>query len=78
MNFLAGLLSQHVIKIRDGDALCTKGKISSALLAEISSLASSHSVVKGDIWIDGVGRVSFSRHIPEALHQRLRNVIVSR
>jgi hypothetical protein len=78
MNFLSRILSQHVIKIHDGRASCTKGKMLGTRLAEISSLAAQHSISKGEIWIDSQGKIHFSRHIPAELHQRLRNMIASR
>ena len=47
------------------------------LLNEISSLASANDIKEGEIWIDPAGKVSFSREIPETIHQRIRNVIFS-
>ncbi|MBK1884032.1 hypothetical protein JIN85_16555 [Luteolibacter pohnpeiensis] len=49
----------------------------SRLLREISTLADDAGIVTGEIWIEHSGRVRFSREIPEALHQRFRNVIFS-
>jgi type III secretion system FlhB-like substrate exporter len=44
-------------------------------MAEISSIASEVNLKEGEIWIDPLGKVSFSREIPETIHQRIRNVI---
>ena len=52
-----------------------KGKFNSRLLKEISSIAREADISDGEIWINPLGRVSFSNEIPVEIHQRIRNVI---
>ena len=77
MRTLSRLFAENAIEIRGGSARCVKGKVVGRLLNEISSLASANDIKEGEIWIDPAGKVSFSREIPETIHQRIRNVIFS-
>ena len=77
MNFISRLFAQYAIRIEQGSACCIKGRMADRIMRDLSSLASEHSLKDGEIWIDPVGRVSFSKAIPGAMHQRIRNVIFS-
>jgi hypothetical protein len=77
MNFTSRLFAQYAIRIDQGSARCIKGKTADRIMRDLSSLAAEHSLKEGEIWIDPVGRVSFSKAIPEMMHQRIRNVIFS-
>jgi hypothetical protein len=77
MNFMSRFFSESAIQIRGGSAYCVKGKMMSRLLKDISSLATDFNIEEGEIWIDQVGKVSFSRDFPEPIHQKIRNVISS-
>lgn len=77
MKFVSRLLAAKAIQIRGGSAQCVKGKMVSCMLREISSLASDVNLQEGEIWIDQLGNLSFSREIPEAIRQRIKNVIAS-
>ncbi len=75
MKFVSRLFASTAIRIRGGTAYCLKGKRGNRIMAEISSIASEVNLKEGEIWIDPLGKVSFSREIPETIHQRIRNVI---
>ena len=77
MNLISRLFASSAIQIRDGKARCVKGNLMSRLLNDISSLAAESGIQQGEIWLDPLGKVSFSREIPEEIHQRIRNVISS-
>ena len=49
----------------------------SRMMSDILSLASEVNLKEGEIWINQLGKVSFSSEVPEVIHQRIRNVISS-
>lgn len=75
MKILSRLLAESVIQIRAGSAHGLKGKLVAGLLADIAAVAKEAGLAAGEIWIEASGKIRFSREIPEALHQRFRNVI---
>jgi hypothetical protein len=75
MKWLSRILSTQAIEVRAGATRCRKGKMRHHVLEDVSELMSCHKVRDGEIWIDALGRMSFSREIPEHLHQRLRNIL---
>lgn len=77
MKFVSRLFSVYAIRISGGSARCVKGRMQSRVLTDISILAAENDLREGEIWIDQVGKVSFSSEIPPAIHQRIRNVICS-
>ncbi len=77
MNFISRFFSESAIQIREGTAFCAKGKMMNRLLNDISYLAADFNIAQGEIWINQAGKVSFSRDLPESIHQRIRNVISS-
>lgn len=77
MKFVSRFFSEYAIQIRSGSVRCVKGKMLNRVMSDISSLASEVDLREGEIWINQLGKVSFSGDIPEALHQRIRNVIAS-
>ena len=78
MNFISRIFATSVIRIKDGAAHCTKGKLMNRLLRDITILANEAHISEGEIWMDQSWRVSFSSEIPEEIRQRMRNVISSR
>jgi hypothetical protein len=77
MKLVSRLFAAYAIQIRGGSARCVKGTMVSRMMSDISSLASEVNLKEGEIWINQLGKVSFSREVPEAIHQRIRNVISS-
>ncbi len=75
MKLFSRLFATYAIQIRGGSAQCVKGKMATRVLSDLSCLASENNLEDGEIWIDQLGRVSFSKEIPESIHQRIRNVI---
>lgn len=76
MNFLSRWFSASAIAIDGHAAKAVKGKATRALLSEISSLSRELEIERGEIWIDALGRSTFSAEIPESSHQRFRNLMV--
>lgn len=77
MKRLSRFLASEVIEIEGGRARSTKGRHTQRLLGEIADVCSAAQVERGEIWFGGDGRLSFSKHIPSAARQALRNVIVN-
>ena len=77
MKIISRLFSACAIQIRGSSARCIKGKILGRVLRDISSVAADNRIQDGEIWIDKIGRISFSSEIPSAIHQRCRNVLGS-
>ena len=77
MKLFSRLFAEYAIQIRGGSARCVKGKMTNRVMSDISCLASEIHLEEGEIWINPVGKVSFSSEIPEAIHQRIRNVLSS-
>lgn len=75
MKFFSRLLSAQAFAIAQGKATSRKGKYSSKLLSELSTLSETHGISSGEIWVSGDNRVTFSEEIPANLHQRFRNII---
>jgi hypothetical protein len=66
-----------VVRIETGGPRVTKGKVTAAFLDEIAQTCIELGVYSG--WVAGVRRgrhirLAFSRHIPPACRQRLRNL----
>lgn len=77
MKFFSRFFAYSAIRISGADVFVVKGKHTNRLLFAISSLCKDCEIDEGEIWFNSVGRVSFSKEIPERFHQRLRNVIGS-
>lgn len=77
MKFLSRLSAITAIRFKEGRAVALKGKPMRSLLNDLSQLAEDSSLQKGEIWINALGKISFSKEIPPAVHQRIRNVILS-
>jgi len=75
MFFFSRILSTTSIRISNGQAICVKGKMMPQTLRSISDVCSLFSISKGEIWINGAGRIHFSSSIPTEVHQRLRNCV---
>ncbi len=71
------LTSPLVLVIRQGKLSAAKGRIPAITLRELQELLGEADVNSGTLHADGSGRFHFSSTIPEDLHQRLRNLLVS-
>jgi hypothetical protein len=68
----------YVIEIRDGSTSATGGQPPGGLVADFASTARDAGLTKGTIYVVGSGNgptLDFSPDIPDALHQRFRNVL---
>jgi Protein of unknown function (DUF3634) len=66
-----------VIQIRNGVPILKRGKLAQAFVVELADVLNRHRIRKGAIYgVPKAGRVSlrFSRTIPQAARQSLRNV----
>jgi len=75
MKFIHRLLSEQVVNVTHGKVSIVKGKCSSRMVREISLLCAELNIKHGEIWIDSMSRVTFSREIDQDYHQGFRNVL---
>jgi hypothetical protein len=74
MKIISRLLSSHAIRICDGRAEVIKGKLEGRLVRDVASLCSQVGVRQCELWVDGSGRVTFSREVPNEHYQKFRNI----
>lgn len=75
MKLLHRQFAAAAIRINEHGAHLVKGKIRSSGVRDVAAVCRAAGVTKGEIWIDGLERVTCSREIPEAIRQRLRNCL---
>ncbi len=75
MKMFSRFFADGAIRVSDGRAKRLKGKLNPKALREVSLLCSDLSLTRGEIWIDKVGKVTFSGEIDQKFHQRFRNVL---
>jgi len=75
MKFLSRLFSVTTISFAEGRCTALRGKVERYRLEALRSCLVEADVPRGEIWIGSDGRITFSREIGPALHQRLRNVL---
>jgi hypothetical protein len=75
MHFLSRLFSTTAISFEKGRCVAVKGKLPGSLLRDLADCLEEAGIARGEIWLAGNGRVSFSREIPGEIHQRLRNTL---
>ncbi|HEU6449092.1 MAG TPA: DUF3634 family protein [Verrucomicrobiae bacterium] len=66
-----------LLRFRDGVVFISKGQIKSYAKEDIAQILSAAGVTKCFIAIMASKRVIFSRHVPNTVHQRLRNVLLN-
>ena len=66
-----------IIRVHSGGLRVTRGKLRPHARNDVADILSEAGIVRGFIAITPDQRVSFSRHIPSPIHQRLRNVLVN-
>ena len=76
MKWFSRLLSVTAISINGSHITCKKGKITPGLKKDLHDLFSDMNISKAEIWLDGSGKISFSREIPPRYHQRFRNLLI--
>ena len=75
MKFLSRLLSATAIAYANGHCVAVRGKVERHRLEAIGDCLAEAQVPRGEIWIAGNGRVTFSREIGPMIQQRLRNIL---
>jgi hypothetical protein len=68
---------EFVIVIRSGTAQLRRGKATAAFVDQVAQVCREHNVVRG--WVGGIRerrrlKLAFSRSVPRACRQRLRNL----
>lgn len=66
-----------LIRIRNGSCFVLGESLPPHVLGSVSEVLHKAAVRKGFIAITSDSRIKFSRHIPKAIHQRLRNVLLN-
>jgi hypothetical protein len=77
MRWVDRLFATILIDLKDDSATLGKGTISSRTLREIGEIIVQQPGLRGYLWIEKSGRWKFSGSIPEAIQQRIRNVLAS-
>lgn len=75
VKFLSRLLSVTAIAYANGQCVAVRGKVERHQLEAIEDCLADAGVKRGEIWIAGDGRGTFSREIGPMMHQRLRNIL---
>ncbi|MCX6873853.1 MAG: DUF3634 family protein [Verrucomicrobia bacterium] len=65
------------IRIRSGSLHLVRGTVRAPVLSDLTDILRPAGVTTGFICINGERRIVFSRSIPAAIHQPLRNVLAS-
>ena len=65
-----------LLRVQEGTIRVTKGQLNTLAREHVREILAEAGVTKGFIAITN-NRVTFSRHIPAAIHQRLRNVLLN-
>ena len=66
-----------VVCLEDGDITVVRGLVKPSFLSDLRDIASANGLTKGIIFAYPTGQshtLSFSRDIPNRVHQRIRNV----
>ena len=66
-----------LLHVRTGAVRTTRGSLSPHAREHVTEILSEARVSRGFIAVTPGNRVVFSRHIPAAVHQRLRNVLLN-
>lgn len=76
MKWFSRVLSVTAISFGSGRCEVLKGNVGRSILSDLSGELTTAGVTRGEMWIQGDGRIRFSNEIPAELHQRLRNILV--
>jgi hypothetical protein len=66
-----------LLRVQPGTIRVTKGQVKPFAREHVREILAEAGVARGFIAITHSNRVIFSRHIPESVHQRLRNVLLN-
>ena len=77
LGFVPSPMAETVVRFRAGKVSMKRGTLRSQVREDLAEVLAGADVAIGFICIGREGRVTFSRTIPPALHQRLRNVLLN-
>jgi hypothetical protein len=77
LGFVPPPYATTLIKIRDGEIRVRRGRLQGLAREHISDILRDAGVSRGFIAITSANWIVFSRQIPGAVHQRLRNVLLN-
>lgn len=66
-----------LIQVKAGVVLLTRGSVHSRIMADIGEVLARAGVSSGFIAISSENRIAFSRRIPPAMRQQLRNILLN-
>jgi ABC-type hemin transport system ATPase subunit len=75
MKWFSRLFADVSIQISGGDVRVIKGKVSPQKMGELKLLCHDLLLKRGEVWVDKIGKISFSDEIDERHHQKFRNVM---
>lgn len=65
------------IEVSDGKGKVLKGKLRRSGAQEVASICQREGISRGEVWVSGMTKFTFSPEIPDALHQRIRNAVLA-
>jgi hypothetical protein len=77
LGFLPPAGSKTLLRIREGQLLVQRGAVQSYARDHIMDILKEAGVTQGFISVTADKKVVFSRGIPKAAHQRIRNVLLN-
>ena len=69
--------AETLVRVREGTVWVSRGQLQPHAKQDVAEILCEAEVSKGFIAVTSTNRVIFSRHIPAAVRQRLRNVILN-
>jgi hypothetical protein len=75
--FIPSPMAETVVRFRAGKISMKRGTLRAQVRDDLAEVLTGAGITSGFISLNREGRVSFSRSIPPALHQRLRNVLLN-
>jgi hypothetical protein len=75
--FIAPPTASILVRIRNGSVRVERGSLNPSIVDHIASISREHGIRDGYVAISRDKRISFSRMIPEDVHQRMRNVLLN-
>jgi hypothetical protein len=77
LGFIPAPHAAILLRVRKGELLIRRGQLKPHAREHVADILSEAGVANGFIAVTAGNRVMFSRQIPAAVHQRLRNVLLN-
>lgn len=77
LGFIPPPWAETVVRIGKRRVWLKRGQLRTQARDDLAEVLSGFGIENGFIAISAIGQVSFSRNLPRAIHQRLRNVLLN-